>query len=303
MTESLYATIARLYQETSIGNGTATGGIVDLMMAGAAASRQVLVWETSKDPFRTLRDERQPIHAAYRLRSSHQVDISLAAWIITRHCYDRGGGQWDIRRIGMPSPSFCLQFQLEDGDTVEFRGAHLDEIQISCTDGRAVTMELSWHAMSRVTGEALETATQAWTSDRAVSTNESAATFITGTLTDRATDAIPVYNAEWIMRRELRPVQFGPDGQPGAIRDAPWEVLGELTLPASATTEAAEEGQTGAFGLWVGPSGADLAITSDNVKAFLQDEPLKSPELRDHQLTFEFRPSTTGRLINISATI
>ena len=302
-TESLYATQARLFQETAIGNGTATGGIVDLALIGAAASREVLVWESRIDPFRSIKDERKPIHVAYRLRTSHEVDVSLATWIMTKHCFDRGSSQWDIRRIGMPSPSFTLQFETEDGSLIEFRGAHIDEVQISLTESRTATMEISWHAMSRVTGGTLETTTQAWTSPSIVSTNESAAAFITGTLTDRATDAMPIYSAEFIMRRDLETVQFGPDGQASAISDAPWKIIAELTMPASATTELAEDGSTGSFGLWIGPSGADLALTSSRVKAFLQDEPLKSSELRDHQILVEFRSSTVGRALDIAAVI
>jgi len=303
MTESLFATQARLYAESSIGNGTPTGNIVDLPSFSAAASRQTFRWEDRADAFRTKRAERQPIHVAYRLRTSHQVDTGLAAWIMTAHCFDRGSGQWDIRRLGMPEPSFTLQFETEDGDVQEFRGCHIDEIQISAPEGRAITLEISWHAMSRVTGTTLQTATQTFTTPEAVSTVESAATFITGSLTNRATDAIPVHSAEFVMSRDLELLQFGPDGQPDRARQAPWRCIAELVLPAGATTEAALSGQTGAYGFWVGPASGELALTSDNVKAYRDTEPLKSPELRDHSLTIEFRPDTTGRILNIAATV
>ena len=305
-TESLYATQARLFQETGIGNGTATGEIVDLALSGAAASGEVLTWETRLDPFRTAKDERSPIHTAYRMRTSHEVDTSLALWLISKHCFDRGEGNWDIRRIKMPSPSFTVQFQMEGGDVIEFRGAHIEELQISLTESRTATMEISWHAMSRVTGGTIQDATQTWTRTLLVSTNESAATFTTETITDRATDAMAIYSAEFIMRRDLQTVQFGPDGQASAVSNAPWKILAELSMPASAATEAArpsQGGQAGAFGLWIGPPGEELILTAGRVKAFLQNEPLKSSELRDHQLLIEFQPSALGRLLDVAGTI
>lgn len=298
-TESLYATQTRIYKETGIGTGVPTGDVFQTDMVSAAAKHEHLVTNNSKDPFRQPR-EKEPIHTRYLLRTSHCVNPAFAGWLIRQHCVN--GMQ--MRVIDAPEPSFVMQYLLEDGDLVEFRGVHLAELQLSATESRTATMECSWVATRReLPGGGLTPELGSLGLTRHVSSLESAAALQAGALdpTDpRTVNAIPIHAAEFMMKRSTEPALFSPYGRAQRVLCGPWTANAEIRLPANSDSEAAHNIQSGAFGLWLGPDGNDLGITSDTATQLTPSEPLQGEGFREHSIAIEFRTGASGEIFRIA---
>lgn len=300
-TESLYATETRIFAETAIRSGTRDGFCRAMPLIQAAAGKDNRVMETRMNPFR-IQTRRRPVHEAWKLRTSHPVGGGFAGWLLGKHL--NAGGT--LQRLQAPQPSFVQQYLLEDGDLVEFRGCHLTELQISVTERRTVTMECAWIALERTTGGSLEAPVGTFGNDSHITSLQCRGVF-QGSALDasdpRTVDGDDIHSAEWIMRRDLDAAQFGPDGLAGRVLIRPWEVIGEITMPAKTITENSDRQKTGSFGLWIGPDGNDLGITSDNVRAFRTTEPLQGEGFREHSLAITFEADTDGVIFTLADAI
>ena len=296
-TETLIFTETRIFQESAIGTGTATGNVLAMPLVSAAAKHNHQAIEGSMDAFRHP-SEKLPIHTSYQLRTSHVVNPAFAGWLIEQHLVSG-----KLRRLEAPKPSFAMQYELEDGDLVEFRGVHLTELQISGTESRTVTMECSWVASERNTAAgALEALSGTLGLTRHVSSLESAAAIQTAALDGadpRTVNGIPIHAFEFIMARDVTPALFSPFGNAQRMLQGPWAATGEIRLPASALTESGFDINSGACGIWIGPDGSDLALESSAVTSRTINEPLQGEGFREHSLALQYRAAADGTLLTL----
>jgi hypothetical protein len=296
-TESLFATATRFFQETAAGNGTATGEVIELPLTGAAAARRVIAWEQQTTPFR-LNNQRAPIHQVYELRTSHEVNLWLAAWLLERHMTLDAGVYYLDREA--PEPTFAMQLQSEDGDLIDFKGMALVELQISVSARRVVTMECTWSALSRGTGTALEAVTAVYETEMVPSTGAAVA-IVEGLLAaDSRTDVIDCHSAElFFSRKDLAAVNYEADGQPGAYNSGAWRVVGEAMVPASALTEVGQGRIVGGWALLLGLDGADLDFRVNTATGYVVQDPIKADDFREQTILLEAAGDSRGSLIEL----
>lgn len=294
MTESLFATSTRFFAESTTGTGVPTGQVIELPLVGAAAARRVIAWETQLTPFRQP-TVRAPLHAAFAVRTSHEANAWLISWLLTRHMTEDAGTYYLDREA--PEPTFCLQMETEDGDLVEFRGMALQELQVSVTGRRVVTVECTWAALSRAADVALRATTDANETTLVPSSTVEAALVAGSLQPDPADDAVPAYSAELFVRRpDLRQVNYQPDGQPDGHTRSPWRVVGELVGPWGSLADTAAQQLTGAIALLI----PGVTLVCRSVGAYVTNEAIKADDFRDAAFLIESAGDSRGSLLELT---
>jgi len=303
MIEQLFANQVRLFEEDSSGSGSPAGNVAEPRLAAAAAGRQVISWEASTTPFR-VPSVRSPIHEAWTVRTSFELSAQIVETLLLPHMSSQGAGVYTLDREG-PEPTFCLQMETEDGDLIEFRGLAIGEIGISLANNQIGSVAVTWQALERITGNALEavvTPSPAATPETLIGPGDAAVALKTGELSaDTRDDVITCFGFDFFFSRPgLQVTNFGPDGTPTAHEKSPWRITGAIGGLWDGLADTAASGQiSGAAGLLLGPDGADLDLRFAEATVYLDSEPIKQDEFREARYLLEIFGDATASLLEV----
>jgi hypothetical protein len=297
MTEQLFATETRFFAETSPGNATPSGDVIETPLSNALVSRVSPVVEDKTSPFRHKLG-REPLIEFFSVQATLPGSPAILAFLLEPHL--RGGTELDWRS---PLPTFALQVESEDGDLIQFAGLAVKDLQVSFVARGVATLNVTLFGFTRTTGIALEAVTAEIDSEPLPGTDAIVAVN-TGALDPFAwaSNKVDARTAEFYLRRDLEVAQYDADGVPSRHNAGPFRVFGEVVLPADAFTETA----TGSFvdgsaAFFLGPIGANLQLVlDDSVRWLSSTDPVKADDFRDYRVLFEAEANASGSILSLT---
>lgn len=289
MIEQLHATELRLARESTPGSGSPTGGWLRPPTTAAACTRDMLTLMQRADVFRQLRD-RKALAQAWQIRSSHEVGLEWALWLLKPHFTDRGAGLYTLDPEA-EGPTYVLDTETQQGHRATFVGLKLVEVQLIFEEGRGVRMDCQWVALRRLVPTSALPAAELAPSGNLVPTVTCDAAATTGSWdpAPRATQRVTAHGAQLFFQRECQAADFGADMVPDSHTRAPWRLLGEIYMPETAgiTDTAFSDDWRGKIALWLGAGAEHFEI--DAAHGFVTDDDLKGYDFRVRRLVFEGR--------------
>jgi hypothetical protein len=297
MTEELFATRTRLFVETSPGNATPSGDVIEAPFTSAVASRIGDYIEEKVTPF-GHRQGREAVLESMGINATFHVGAAFLAFILEPHL--TGGTALDYRS---PRPTFALQLESKDGDLIQFDGLAISDLQLSFVARGVVNLSLNLLGFKRTTGVTLEAVT-ATLDSTPLAGNEVVIAAKSGALSPfpQTSDKGNASAAEFFLRRTLQASQFNADGVPTRHDSGPWRAFGEVVVPADSFTETA----TGTFvdgsaAFFLGELGSNLSLfLDDSVRWLSSTDPIKANDFRDYRVLFEGGANPAGQLLTLS---